>query len=200
MENIETSINDDLSDRGTIKLVSEGINKAVSGLSGMVGRQIVVNDLSLKKMMVKEVPDLFGGPEALMVGVYLQANGYGEGHMLVGYSPETAFKLISALLGESPQSIENLSEMEQSVLGEIGNIMGSFFLGVLADNLGTRLLPSPPAVMMDMAGAILDIPLANMLKHGEDTFIMAATFSTPDGQIDGKFLVVPVPVIKNIYN
>ncbi len=179
-----------------INLIRVGASKAIAGLSTMVGKQIEITNVAMNKMKVNKVPDLFGGPEALMVAVYLQASGYGEGHLIVGYDPDIAFKLIGEMLGGVPQSMQNLSAMEESVLGEIGNIMGSFFLSVLADNSGIRILPSPPAVMMDMAGAILDVPLASMLKNGEYTYVMAVTFGTLDGQIDGKFLVVPVPEIK----
>jgi chemotaxis protein CheC len=87
--------------------------------------------------------------------------------------------------------------MEISVLGEVGNVMGSFFLNVIANGTGITLQPSPPAVMMDMAGAILDVPLAQMLEHSDDTLIAETTFSTDDFVVNGKFLVVPVPTNLN---
>jgi chemotaxis protein CheC len=184
-------------DQPMLQMVNRGVSKAISGLSDMVGKPIELTDFSLKRMLVRQIPDLFGGPEALMVGVYLQSTGDSEGHMIVGYEPEIACKLIGLVLGQSPESVLNLSEMEQSVLGEIGNVMGSFFLNTLADGTGVRLLPSPPAVMTDMAGAILDVPLAYTLSQGDYTYIVTATFSAPDGVIDGKFIVMPVPGLDN---
>jgi chemotaxis protein CheC len=133
----------------------------------------------------------------MLVGVYLKVYGYDDGHMIVVYEPDTAFKLIDMLLGQSPGSTTNMSEMENSVLGEVGNIMGSFFLNVLANGTGITLQPSPPAVMMDMAGAILDVPLAQMLEHGDETLIAETTFNTDDLVVNGKFLVVPVPTNLN---
>jgi chemotaxis protein CheC len=180
----------------TMKLVNEGVNKAVSGLAGMVGKEISIFDFDLKKILVKDVPFLFGGPEALMVGVYLQVSG-DTGNMLVGYEPETASELISMMLGQAPESMYDLTEMERSVLGEVGNIMGSFFLNTIAEGTGISLMPSPPAVMADMAGAILDAPLATMLKKSNETLIVTATFGTADKHINGKFIVAPVPVVSN---
>ena len=197
MEQTVTTMKDSPDGQPLLQMVNRGVNKAISGLSDMVGRPISVIDFGLKRMLVRNVPDLFGGPEALMVGVYLQSTGASEGHMIVGYEPEIACKLIGLVLGQAPDGVENLTEMEVSVLGEIGNVMGSFFLNTLADDTGVRLLPSPPAVMVDMAGAILDIPLAYTISQGDYTYLVTAAFSAPDGVIEGKFIVMPVPGMDN---
>lgn len=178
----------------TTKLVSKAVTNAVSGLSGMVGKELQILGFDVKNVKVRDVPYEFGGPEALIVGVYLQIKDR-VGHMFVGYEPKVAAELINMLLGQAPSPALQLSEMEQSVLGEVGNLMGSFFLNTLAEGAGISLLPSPPAVMIDMAGAILDVPLSHILEQGEETPIITARFGTQDRQIDGKFLIVPVPVI-----
>ena len=198
MQITATAAKGHLTEQETVKLISEGTSNAVFGLSRMIGKQVDIIGFNVKNMKVRDIPDLFGGPDAFMVGVYLQSSGYKEGHLLVGYEPETALKLIKALIGEAPQSVQNLSEMDRSILGEIGNMMGSFFLNVISDYLGVPFLPSPPAVVVDMAGAILNVPLTTMMIEGDTTCVMAATFATPDGQIDGKFLVIPVPIIANM--
>lgn len=179
----------------TTKLVSKAVTNAVSGLSRMIGKEIQVFSFDVKKVKVRDVPYEFGGPEALIVGVYLQVKD-STGHMFVGYEPKVAGELIDMLLGQPPSSTLQFSEMEQSVLGEIGNLMGSYFLNTLAEGAGVSLLPSPPAVMIDMAGAILDVPLSRFLEQGEETPVVTASFGTRDKQIDGKFLIVPAPVIQ----
>jgi chemotaxis protein CheC len=179
----------------TTKLMNKAISNAISGLSGMVGKEIQIFAFDIKNVKVRNVAYEFGGPESLIVGVYLQIKGR-AGHMFVGYEPKVAADLITMLLGQAPVSMLQLSEMEQSVLGEVGNLMGSFFLNALAEGAGMSLLPSPPAVMVDMAGAILDVPLSHVLEQGDETPIIAARFGTPDKQIEGKFLIVPIPAIE----
>ena len=174
-----------------IKLVSDGITNAISGLAGMVGQNIHVTSLGFKKILVKDIPEVFGGPEAIMIGVYLEVNGSSDGHMMVAYQPETAFQLIDLMMGQSAGTTHDLAEMEESVLAEVGNIMGSFFLNSLSDTTGKRLMPSPPAVMMDMAGAVLDIVLAQLMQQGDETFIVESSFGTRNKQINGRFLVMP---------
>ena len=182
----------------SVKLISEGINNAIQGLSQMVGREIQVTDFIVKKVKVKDISKLFGGPEVTLVGVYLQVSGFANGHMIVVYEPTIAFQLIDMLMGQDAGSTTDLLEMEQSVLGEVGNIMGSFFLNVLADGTGTCLQPSPPAVMMDMAGAMLDVLLAQILETGDEAYIAETNFSMSDQLVNGKFVVLPVPTLVNV--
>jgi chemotaxis protein CheC len=88
--------------------------------------------------------------------------------------------------------------MERSTLGEMGNIMGSFFLNFISDTTGNRFQPSPPAVMMDMAGAVLDAALADVLAYSDDTYIVETVFGTNDRQVSGTFLVIPSPELEGL--
>jgi len=185
----------DLSNPYTAEMLSGGIANAVSGLSQMVGKEVRLTSFSLMKIPIKDVPDLFGGPEALVVAVYLELSGYSQGHIILVYQPQTAFDLVDMLLGRPQGSTKTLPEYEQSVLGEVGNLMGSFFLNHLANSTGERFQPSPPAVMMDMAGAVLDIALGQVLAFSDNTYVVDTTFGTDDRQVAGTFLVVPIPVL-----
>jgi len=186
----------DLGCDSNAELISSGVKSAVVGLSQMAGQDIKVIGVSIKKVPVKDISDLFGGPEALIIVVYLEISGNSNGHMVLVYKPEVAFDLVDLLLGQPTGTTKELSDMERSALGEVGNVMGSFFLNYLADTTGQRLLPSPPAVMMDMAGAVLDATLANILAYSDETYAMEAMFGTSDRQVAGTFLVLPEPIQK----
>ncbi len=45
--------------------------------------------------------------------------------------------------------------------------------------------------MVDMAGAILDVALSNILEHSDYTYVIDTLFGTINRQISGTFLVVP---------
>jgi chemotaxis protein CheC len=175
-----------------------GVNNAVIGLSQMAGQEIKIVDMNVKKVLVKDIPGLFGGPEALIIAVYLEISGQSNGHMVVVYDPKVAFDLVDLLLGQPAGTTKELTDMEKSTLGEMGNIMGSFFLNYISDTTGNRFQPSPPAVMMDMAGAILDAALANVLAFSDSTYIVETVFGTNDRQVSGTFLVIPDPQMEGI--
>jgi chemotaxis protein CheC len=175
------------------EIVSKGVNNAVVGLSQMAGRDIKVLNMKINKVPVKDITNLFGGPEALIIAVYLEISGNTNGYMVVVYEPNVAFELVDMLMGQPNGTTKELSDMVRSALGEVGNIMGSFFLNYLSDTTGQRFQPSPPAVMMDMAGAVLDATLANILAYSDETYVMEAIFGTNDRQVSGTFLVLPNP-------
>ena len=182
-----------IGNRKIVDLFSGGVVNAVSGLSEMAGQKISVAGMNFRKVMVKDIPNLFGGPETPVIAVYLEMQGETNGHMLIVYQPKVAFELIDLLLGQPAGATIALSEMETSTLGEVGNIMGSFFLNHISDNTGIRFQPSPPAVMMDMAGAVLDATLASILRHCEHIYVMETTFGSSDRHVSGAFLVIPEP-------
>ena len=113
--------------------------------------------------------------------------------MFLLYSPATALALVDLLMGQPPGTTTDLDEMEESALGEVGNIMGSFFLNALSDATGLCLQPSPPAVMMDMAGAILDVALSDIMQESDDALVVETGFSTEDRLVEGMLLVLPSP-------
>jgi len=178
-------------DADMAQLFGEGVNNAIEGLSQMAGREVKVVSMEVKKVPVKDIPDLFGGPEALIIAIYVEIFGKTNGHMIVVYKPEVAFGLVDLLLDQPVGSTKELNDMENSTLGEVGNIMGSFFLNYLSDTTGQRLKPSPPAVMMDMAGAVLDATLANILAYCDETYVVDTVFGTKDRQVSGTFMVMP---------
>ncbi len=173
-------------------LVSKGIANSLSGLSQMVGEELIVTALDVKYFPAKDTVNLVGGPENMVVGIYLTISGDATGHLMLIHDPKIAYQLIDKQLGLPSGSTQGLDEMERSVLGEMGNITGSFFLNALADATNLILTPSPPVVMIDMAGAILGIALTEIMQEQDQDDVLAvkATFGTATHQIDGTFLVM----------
>lgn len=174
-----------------VRLVTDGITNALSGLAQMVGREITTYSLNAQVISVASATDLLGGSEELTVGIYLGVSGSATGHMVLVYQPSVAYDFVDMLMGNPLGSTKVLDEMERSALGEMGNVMGSFFLNSLADATGLTLNPSPPAVMMDMAGAIMDVALADILRETDQALVVEASFGTEDSQSTGTFLVLP---------
>ena len=172
-------------------MVSKGITNSLSGLSEMLGQELNVTSLDLKRYPAKDAAMLLGGPENLVVGIYLTIDGDATGHLMLIHDPKIAFQLIDLQLGLPPGSTQGLGEMERSVLGEMGNITGSFFLNALADASGLNLTISPPVIMIDMVGAILDIALTKIMQEQDDVLVIRATFATDSQQINGTFMVLP---------
>lgn len=172
-------------------LVSRGISNALAGLSQMVGQELKVTGLDLRQFPAKHAAQLLGGPEEMVVGIYLTIEGDATGHLMLIHEPSIAFQLIDLQMGQPLGTTTVMGEMEASVMGEMGNITGSFFLNAIADATNLTLTPSPPAVMIDMAGAILGIALTKIMQEQDDLLVVSADFGTENQQMSGNFLVMP---------
>ncbi|MDY6907056.1 MAG: chemotaxis protein CheC [Chloroflexota bacterium] len=173
------------------KLAHMGSTNAILGLSQMVNEEMQVTALDLQEVSLRNATSLMGKAEDVVVGIYLLFSGNGDGQIMLAFPPETAFELVDMLMAQTSGSTTELGDMERSALGEIGNIVGSFFLNAVADYAGLRLLPSPPAVVMDMAGAIIGSLMAPVFSSTESVFVIKMNFSTQSRQIEGRFLVLP---------
>jgi chemotaxis protein CheC len=172
-------------------LALKGIDNAMTGLATMVNREIRMSSLSLKQVPASEAPNLVGGADKMVIGIYLAFEGDATGHLMLVHQPDVALAIIDMLLGNAPGTTRDLNEMEQSALGEMGNIIGSSFLNAIADALDLSLRPSPPEVILDMAGAILDVAFAEILQQSDDVIVAETSFGTSDRQARGTFLVIP---------
>jgi len=88
-------------------------------------------------------------------------------------------------------STQHLEDIERSVIEEMGNITGSYFLNALADATNLTLAISPPVVMLDMVGAILGIALSEIMQRQDDIIAVNTTFGSSNQQVSGTFLVMP---------
>ena len=174
---------------------SMGMANALTGLSKMLGQEIAPGAISARRVPLADATELLGGPEAPTAAVYIALSGDAKGHMVLVYQPEVAFELVDMAMGDPPGTTTNLGEMERSVLGEVGNVMGGYFLQTLGDTSGMALRMSPPAVMMDMAGAILDAVIADIMIFTDEVVVVETEFGNDQRRVRGTFLVMPSPTL-----
>ncbi len=164
-----------------------GTGNATTALAQMLNCRV---DMYVPKVCLLEfsqVGSIMGGEELLMAGVYLGVKGDITGSMMFLLEKDSAQKLIEILLGV-PSSGEHLSEMEQSVLKEIGNIITASYLNSLSALTGLSIQPTVPALSVDMAGAILSVPAIVYGTIADKLLMIQTQFF--DG-LNGYFILAP---------
>ncbi len=168
-----------------------GFQRSSRGLSEMTGAPIEAKAAQVRRVPMQQVPQLVGGEEIVTAAAYVEIMGDIEGHMLLLLPMPDAIRLVSMVLGEPEEGNGELSDMARSALGEVGNITCSFFLCALADSTGLTISPSPPAVAVDMAGAVMDTVLADLAKENDEVFVIDSRFCRSDNTVNAVFLVLP---------
>ncbi|NMC12563.1 MAG: hypothetical protein GYA34_06735 [Chloroflexi bacterium] len=174
-----------------VVMANEGIHNAAKGMSDMVGESLSVDQPLVKRVPIREIPNLLGGPEAEAVGIYLRVEGQIGGQMMLVVPYAKALELVDLMMNVPVGTTQNLGAIERSALQEMGNLTGSFFLNAVAATTGLNARPSPPAVMVDMIGAIIDIILATSDNLSETVLMLQAKFLRNGREAEVDFWIIP---------
>jgi chemotaxis protein CheC len=82
-------------------------------------------------------------------------------------------------------------ELELSAVQEAGNVTISAFLNELGMHLRRPVQPTPPQIVIEMAGAILDGVLMDLMSTVDEVLAARTTFTEGGREIDGTLLVLP---------
>ena len=137
-----------------------------------------------------DVGTAIGGEEQIMVGVFLGVEGDITGSMLFLVEQKSAKYLINKVMMGMGDPGEEFTEMELSAMQEVGNIITGAYLNSLSTLTNLKIYPSPPALTVDMAGAILSVPAIEFGIYGDQILMIQSKFFD-EVQIDGYFILVP---------
>ncbi len=143
-----------------------GSGNALTSLSEFIDRKI---DMSPPRMEFLDYDTLFksvGGVENVVSGFLIHVQGEINGIMLFVLQQDLAEEVSSILLGESLVDLNSLDDIQKSMIQEIANIMAGSYISALAEMSGMKVHSSVPDLCIDMAGAILTVPLI----HFENVF------------------------------
>lgn len=164
-----------------------GAGNATTALAHMLNCKVDMYVPQVRLLDFKDVGTIMGGEEQIMAGVYLMVEGDITGSILFVLEKESARKMVAMLLGME-NSGDELSEMEQSALKEIGNIITASYLNSLSTLTQLKIYPSVPALCIDMAGAIMSVPAIEFGTMGDKILLIQTQFS--EG-LDGFFILAP---------
>jgi chemotaxis protein CheC len=172
-------------------ITGEGVNNAAHGFSKMVGRKIHVNSPTAQLVHILQIPEIAGKPDDDAVGIYLRFQGDVDGQIMMIVPLIKALELVDLIMSVPHGTTQHLGSLERSALGELGNLCGSFFLNSVARITEAKFQPTPPAVMVDMIGAILDIVVATTGGISEQALLIKANFMDGERCVEADFWVIP---------
>lgn len=140
---------------------------------------------------LEHLPYVLNGGDRLVTAVYLAFTGDLDGHVMLAFSPVMARQMAAALLMEQTPSDEELSPMETSALGEVGNITTASFLNAVAEVCHIAVCPSPPFVVQDMVGALLDGIIVEMSMETSYALLLHTTFEVEGEHVEGALILLP---------
>ena len=171
-----------------------GAGNSATALSRLIQRRIEMNVPHVALVPIEDVPEFVGGPELVVVGIFLRVYGKAPSNILFLIPRDSAFALADTMCGrEVGTTTTELSPMDESALMEVGNILAGSYLNAFYSFTGISMLPSVPALAVDMAGAILNVVLVQLGEMGDHALLIETNFVADDRSIKGHFFLVPDP-------
>lgn len=174
-----------------------GASHAATALSNMLGRPVHLRVPSVKFYEFSEITGRLGGPENLVVSILVEMTDDLTGFILLVQDAQDAKDLsdtiITSMGMEPEESEEFLTEMQISSLMEVGNILSGSYLSAISALTGLFVNASVPRMVIDMAGAIMNLPAATYGEYGDVVLFLETEFvdANSEKSLNGHFLLVP---------
>jgi chemotaxis protein CheC len=167
------------------ELANIGSGNAGTALGQMLGKTVDISVPIAAVLPLADAVAIAGEPDELRHGVVVPVVGDMDAIVLLLF-PDADARTLCGIYGIEPSTPDG-----QSMLGEVGNILGTSYINVLAQMVGMRLEPAPPQVVEDMLGSILQSVL---LGRGEDVdaaLILDSALEVEDEECSLSFLLLP---------
>lgn len=171
-----------------------GAGNATTALAKLIDSKLDMKVPNVKMVGFQELASIMGHEEEIMVAVLVSLSDDIDGMMMFVMDMKSARYLIKQMLkgmGMDMEFEENetLSDMEMSVVSELGNIISGSYLAALSSLLQLVINISVPYVSVDMAGAILSVPAIEFGKVGDKVLLIQTKFG--DDDVTGYFILIP---------
>jgi chemotaxis protein CheY-P-specific phosphatase CheC len=174
------------------ELGNAGARKAAESLSTLLNQEISIRVPTILMVNLANLQEHIDDSLAAMVVFQIKGQVVGGGSLVLNVPKASILKLSSIMLGQ-PGGDREIDEMDMSMLHEIGNIMTSSYLDACATLLSIILLPSPPAMVVDMAHAVLATIIATheMEDNADQVLFFRTEMTCSEQAIDAELFLLP---------
>lgn len=167
------------------ELANIGSGNAGTALGTMLGKSVDISVPTAAALPLAEAVAIAGEPDAMRYGVVVPIVGDFEAIVVLLFPEEDARKLCG-IYGIEPSTPDGYS-----MLGEVGNILGTNYINVLAQMVGMELEPAPPQVVEDMLASILSTVLIGRGDEVDEALILDSNLLVEEEECTLSFLLLP---------
>lgn len=158
------------------KITKEATKKASLALLKLTADEASVE---FTKIEVGKIQRVFSkiDPELMVAGVYLPITGDVKGASLLIFPKEIAYALCNVMVKRKAETARQLTELDKSVLKEVGNIILGSLLTVFSNRLKIKMIEHLPEYSHDMFGALVDQIITQFIQKAEEVLTIELLFN-----------------------
>ena len=186
IDSMNTMVLDVLKEIGNI-----GAGNAATALAKMIDKKVDMKVPKVTVMDVEEVPEMLGGEEVEVCGIFFRIDGDMDGSIMFLLTLDAAKTLMHLMM--PGMGTGEIDEFAVSALSEIGNILAGSYISSLSGLTSLNIKISTPALALDMAGAILSVPAVQFGLVGDKILIIQNEFieCQENESVEGYFFLIP---------
>jgi chemotaxis protein CheC len=161
-----------------------GAGHAATALSQLVGHMVSIDVPTLEVLGVGEVPELFGGPEVLVVGVHIRLLGDMGGSMLFMIERSSALALVDLMHARPIGSTRAFGPDEEALVSDVASTLASAYLAAVGRLANISLLPARASSTLDMSGAIMQTVTSDAAMRADVALLLKTRFYDADTSVD----------------
>jgi chemotaxis protein CheC len=167
------------------ELANIGSGNAGTALGSMLGKSVDISVPTAAALPLAEAVAIAGEPDELRYGVVVPIVGDFEAIVVLLF-PELDAQKLCGIYGIEPSTPDGYS-----MLGEVGNILGTNYINVLGQMASMTLEPRPPQVVEDMLGSILSTVLLGRGDDVDEALILDSNLLVEEEAFSLSFLLLP---------
>jgi len=169
-----------------------GGGNALTSLSMMLDRSLYLDLPSCQLVKREEAGKLLKNPDSLYAGVSMTMTGTIECVLVLLMNKQFTKLVIDSLDPDEPElNIQSLTEMQESALCEVGNIMGNSYITALGDMLELQIDVSVPRIVVGAGNSVLQEFLGGHAVQLERLLFINSAFRTKDQTLESCMLLCP---------
>ncbi|MCG7848400.1 MAG: chemotaxis protein CheC [ANME-2 cluster archaeon] len=183
------------------KIGDASATQAMVSLTELLGTDVEMDVTSANLISIYSIPQIVGNEE--MVGLYSNFSGTISGSMLFLLTTDSVKELSNVMLADfaDEDTDEMFTEMQKSVVIEIGNIVASSFVDTWANTFSIELSHNTPIFGYDFADSFIDHALIKAANNGDFVIMFKNKFCVVGMDINFTILMFPDPdKLQNIFD
>lgn len=166
-----------------------GAGNACTALSVLLGTAIDMSVPRVQLLSYESTAQKLGGVDNAVIGLQIEINGDLEGMMVHVVQKNFAQRIINTFYAKEITNIENLDEMDSSVLNEMANITSGAYANSIATLTSLLVNIGTPNQMTGKVSDVMKLPLTKFVKPGEQVLVVDEVFTIDDEHISSNMIL-----------
>lgn len=167
-----------------------GSGNAATALASMLDTLVDISVPEVRLVQLSTLPQALGEFHTLSLGIAIKLEGDVNGVMFHIVRPEFAKMMINRFYPRDFADLDELDDMDMSVMREMSNITCAAYANSLATLTGMFINIAPPEAEVQPNSAILDNPARILSAYGDTAIFIDQVMKINNAEINSHMLLI----------